>query len=105
MIDNVAVGIIHLIVRFPVIYTANIQVVPQKIVANGIGSAKLVDGENIRFHIFQYRADVFILLLRVVVSLETTCPAAIVIAVFQQIVLHDGDGVLCESKIRSKNSE
>ena len=99
MIDNVAVSIINPIVRFPVIHAFGVQVVPQKIVANGIGSAKFIDGENVRFHIFQYRSDVIILLLRVVVGFETACPAAVVIAIFEKVILHDGYGVLRKNRV------
>ena len=77
----------------------------QEIVLQGLRGAKLIDGENVGVHIVQDDPNVYILLLGVVVGLETACPATVVVAVFKQIVLHDGNGVLCKGKGRNRRGK
>ena len=102
MVDDVAVSIVQDIIRFPVVYTIDVEIMPQKIVMELLGGAKLANGKDIRLHEIQNGSDALILTLGVVGGLLTTA-IALVIAILQQIVLHHGnDGLLSHRSDRTK---
>lgn len=98
MVDNIARCVVDYVVRFPIVDAVDVQVVSQKIVLQGLRGAKFVDGEDVGFHIVQDGTDAFVLGLGVVVGLETRCPATVVVAIFQKVVLHHGERVLAFCK-------
>ena len=102
MVDDVAVGVVEAVVRLPPVHTVDVQVVAQEVVLQGVSGAKFVDGQNVRLYIIQYSADAFVLELCVVVGLEARGETAVVIAVFEEVVLHHREDVLCFRQGRDK---
>lgn len=94
MIDDIAACIIDDIVRLPIACTIDIQVVLQEAREQGLCGAKLAYRNDVGLHIVLQQANALILALRVVVSLVTIGKSAVIVAIFQQIILHYSDGVL-----------
>ena len=105
MVDDVATRIVDVIIRFPISHTINIQVVPQKTIQKVLRCAKLAHRQDVGLHIVHQGPDALVLALRVVVCLIAVSETTIVVAVFQEVVLHHGQRILRHNLRRKRHQE
>ena len=95
MVDDVAVGVIDDVVGFPIVDPIDVEVVADEVVLDGLRGTELVDCQDVGPDMIQHHTNGFILVLRIVGGFVAIGPATLVVAIFEQVVLHHGDGFLC----------